>query len=184
MASSQAETAKVIRATLKAAYPSVTFRVRSRSASMMDAVHIRWTDGPTTRDVESLIGKHEYGHFDGMIDLYEYSNVRDDIPQVKYVQTDRDMSPDAHRAIVAHLNEYWGYNLQLIERTYHDHTWLEVDPASDARRGNNSGWQSQDIYREFQGASLICRACNAHTLPYDAYCPQCGNALTADEQAA
>lgn len=175
---SHAAAAKMIRATLKAAFPTVAFTVRSRSFAGGDAVDVRWTDGPTSDAVDALIGQHEYGHFDGSIDLYEYSNVREDIPQVRHVQTRRDMSDDTQRAIVDWLNRYWGYELRLIEREERGRRWLEIDPATDHHTG--AGWQSQEIWRQFVHQSLLCSACGAATLPGDSYCPQCGHALLTD----
>lgn len=182
--STHAATAQAIRTTLKQAWPRVTFRVRSKSFSNGDSVHVDWTDGPTSEAVNALIRQYQEGHFDGMIDLYEYSNRRDDIPQTKFVQAQRDMSAEAQRAIVDYLNRtMYGYNLRLIEREYRGRTWLEIDPSSDAPRGNNSGWQSHDIWREFSAMSLVCPDCGAATLPGDAYCPQCGHALTQEDAA-
>lgn len=64
--SSQAAAAKAIRAELKAAFPGVTFKVTSKSFSMGNDVNIHWTDGPTTKEVDALVSKYEYGHFDGI----------------------------------------------------------------------------------------------------------------------
>jgi hypothetical protein len=38
----------------------------------------------------SLAAKYQYGHFDGMTDMYEYSNPRSDIPQAKFVSVGWD----------------------------------------------------------------------------------------------
>jgi len=43
---SVAETAKLVRAALKAAFPGITFSVRSKSYSMGASISVRWTDGP------------------------------------------------------------------------------------------------------------------------------------------
>ena len=40
--------------------------------------------------LKSEFSKYEYGRFDGMQDLYEYTNVRDDIPQTKYLFIEYD----------------------------------------------------------------------------------------------
>jgi hypothetical protein len=78
-----------IRKILKQNFPTTKFSVTSESYSMGSSVNIIWTDGVTTEQVYKLVKQFQYGHFDGMQDLYEYSNSRDDIPQVKYVQTER-----------------------------------------------------------------------------------------------
>ena len=177
-----AATAKMVRATLKQAFPTVTFSVRSRSFAGGNDVRVEWTDGPTAKEVEALVSQHKYGHFDGMIDLYEYSNVRDDIPQVKYLSPTRRYSREATEAIVAWLNSHWaGYNLRVIDSP---HGSYMIDRASDAPRGNGSGWQSQDVYRELQAMSLLCKDCGAATLPGDQFCPMCGHSLVKLEAIA
>jgi hypothetical protein len=84
--------AKAIRAELKKAFPKVKFNVRSESFSMGDAVRIGWTDGVTTDQVKEIVSKYQYGTFDGMTDSYDITNNRQDLPQVKFVQTSRDFS--------------------------------------------------------------------------------------------
>lgn len=177
--SEHAQAAKQIKATLTKAFPGIKFSVRSDSFAGGDSVDVHYTDGPTTDQVEKLIGQHQYGSFDGMIDLYEYTNVRDDIPQAKYVHSQRSMSQDAMRQTVDHLNRYWGWELKLIERparTYGKHTYpayFEVDPESDGPMPNGWGYKSQYIHRTFSQFSLICS--KGHTLVVgDAYCPECG----------
>jgi|GEM_PF-1717854 len=87
-----AETAKAIRQELKQAFPGIKFSVRSETFSMGDSVRVSWEDGPLSKQVTEIIGKYQYGHFDGMTDMYENSNSRKDIPQTKFVQTRREKS--------------------------------------------------------------------------------------------
>lgn len=84
-----AAAAKAIRGELKEAFPETKFKVTSTSFSMGDAVDVRWTGGPSVEEVEQFTRKYQYGHFDGMTDIYDMSNSRDDLPQAKYVQTHR-----------------------------------------------------------------------------------------------
>jgi len=101
--SSQALCAKAIREELKQAFPNwyaferyvktyTKFSVRGGGYS--STVNIFWTDGPTTSQVEEITEKYQYGHFDGMIDCYEFSNKRNDIPQAKFVFAKREYSED------------------------------------------------------------------------------------------
>ena len=92
--SSHAAAAKAIREELKTAFPSVKFSVTSESFSMGNSVRVDWTNGATEKQVSEIVSKYQYGHFDGMSDMYENSNSRDDIPQTKYVQTSRSMSEE------------------------------------------------------------------------------------------
>lgn len=84
-----AKAAKLIKKELKLAMPAIKFGVRSSNFAGGDSVHIWWIDGPTKQDVQSIVGKYQYGHFDGMDDSYKHSNVNENIPQVMFVQTTR-----------------------------------------------------------------------------------------------
>ena len=106
--SSHAAASAAIRAELKTNFPTVKFSVTSESYSMGNSVHISWTDGPTVKQVEEFSSKYQYGHFNGMEDIYENTNSRDDIPQAKYVSESRTMSKEAEESIITQLSEYYG----------------------------------------------------------------------------
>ncbi len=182
MATRHAAAATAIRRDLKAAFPSIKFRVRSRSFSGGNAVDAEWTDGPTFSQVEAIIGPYQYGHFDGMIDLYEYSNRRDDIPQAKYVHPRRDISPEARRAAVAEVNHRFGWSLRSVTKQHGSHIWEELDHASDVHTG--SGWQSDWVNRTLSESSMLCPDCGAATLPGDAFCPECGTDIGTERAMA
>jgi len=101
--SSHTQTAKHIRQELKKAFPLVKFSVISDSYSGGDSVRISWTDGPTHDMVNELTNKYQYGHFNGMEDIYENTNRRNDIPQSKYVQRSREISDDIRQQVFAYL---------------------------------------------------------------------------------
>lgn len=174
--SPHAAAAKAIRRDLKAAFPGHTFKVRASAFSNGDAVDIHWIDGPTTDEVEKIVGQYEHGHFDGMIDLYEYDNIRRDIPQVKYVMTERRASRAAFKAIIAQLNQRRGWNLVIHPE------WTSVTGESDAPMENGGGYRSHEIWRTFAPLSLYCRACHTGTLPGDTYCAECGHITPQGEQ--
>lgn len=64
-----AETAKLIRAALKAAFPGVKFSVRSDTYSLGASIYVRWTDGPTDPAVRAITESFRASDFDGMIDM-------------------------------------------------------------------------------------------------------------------
>ena len=66
---STTDTAKLIRAQLKAKFPGVKFSVRSDIYSGGSSIRVGWTDGPTGDDVEAVTSNFAGGGFDGMIDL-------------------------------------------------------------------------------------------------------------------
>jgi hypothetical protein len=68
-----AETAKLIRAALKKAFPGVKFSVRSDTYSGGASIRVKWLDGPTDKAVSAVAGVYASGGFDGMIDM-KYSS--------------------------------------------------------------------------------------------------------------
>lgn len=67
-----AETAKLLRAALKAAHPGVKFSVKSHTYSGGASIRVGWTDGPTAPTVDSLVRLYTGGSFDGMTDSMSY----------------------------------------------------------------------------------------------------------------
>lgn len=85
------KTAQAIRNELKALYPHIKFRVSSHTYSGGNSVRVGWVNGPTSDEIcKNVTGKYQYGHFNGMEDIYENDNINNDIPQVKYLFCDRD----------------------------------------------------------------------------------------------
>jgi hypothetical protein len=113
--SSHAAAAAALRTELKTAFPGIRFSVTSDSFAGGDAVRVSWTDGPTTAEVKEFSGKYQYGNFNGMEDIYEYTNSREDIPQAKYVTESRSASDEITEQIKAaliagkHLVEDFGH---------------------------------------------------------------------------
>jgi len=95
-----ANCAGTIKEELKKVFPGVKFSVKSSNFSMGDSVDVSWEDGPTSDLVNDVISKYQYGHFDGMTDMYEYTNRRDDFPQSKYVHGSRQMSKETEAILL------------------------------------------------------------------------------------
>lgn len=64
-----AEVAKMIRKTLKGAFPSVKFSVRTDKYAGGASVYVGWTDGPTDPQVSARVNAYAGARFDGMTDL-------------------------------------------------------------------------------------------------------------------
>lgn len=130
-----AQAAKLMRAELKKAFPNVTFSVRSNNYAGGDSVYVRWTDGPVRDAVSEITGKYQYGHFDGMIDLYEYSNNIEGLPQVKYVLESRDISDEVYEATKAKIAEEFG-----IEDATDENQWMAAF----------NDWSNHVVYRKLE----------------------------------
>lgn len=124
--SEHARAAKNIRKELSIKFPGVKFSVTSESFSMGDSVDIRWTDGPTSSEVDSIVGKYKDGSFDGMVDMYNYDHSAEgeacDIVfgRAKYVQTHRKISDHLFPLIEQALCEAQGvtYNGQYTRELF------------------------------------------------------------------
>lgn len=125
--SSHAGAAAAIKSELQNKFPGIKFSCTSDSFSMGDSVHISWTDGPTTKDVEAISGKYQYGQFNGMEDIYENTNRRDDIPQAKYVSEHRTISEELTESVKIELTKLKIYTDEEI-KSYRD------NPTEEARR--------------------------------------------------
>lgn len=71
---STADTAKLIRKALKAAFPETVFSVRSKVYSGGSSITVGYTDGPPTHAVEDVVKPFAGADFDGMQDLKTYHN--------------------------------------------------------------------------------------------------------------
>lgn len=114
--SEHAAAAKQCRAFVKSL--GLTGSATSDSYSMGSSIRIRATDAnlEQQKQIREFCAQYQYGHFDGMQDLYESNNRRDDIPQVKHVFTEFDFSDaikqSAYEWARAQLN-YEGDSLDL-----------------------------------------------------------------------
>jgi len=135
MKSTQAQVASLIRKELKQAFPTITFKIKSSSFAGGNSVDITWENGPTRDEVDTIVSKYEYSSFDPMHDFCEITNHRDDIPQVKFVQTQRYLSDDLMNALWEHLRKIRG----------------EWENLSHMNEGYNSGgyicYPCAEIYR-------------------------------------
>jgi len=76
---------------LKRAFPNIKFSVRSQSYSMGCNIRVDWILGPTVREVNAIVNKYQYCHFDGMTDMEEYvrGDWTDTFGGAKYVHAER-----------------------------------------------------------------------------------------------
>jgi hypothetical protein len=102
--------AKNIRKELALAFPRIKFSVKSDRFSGGDSIDVYWTDGPTSKQVDAIIGKYAAGSFDGMTDSYDYSHSvwTDAFGDAKYVHTQRHYSDALITDILAQVAERLG----------------------------------------------------------------------------
>jgi hypothetical protein len=135
-------TAALIRKVLKARFPACKFSVTTGRGSMVSSVDIEWTDGPSTKLVNSIVGKFQSGSFNGMTDSYDYDAKADRtftidgqayVAGTRYVSTKRIISADLANKCIAKIAAfhcitgeivvsavpgYFGYDLVPREATH------------------------------------------------------------------
>lgn len=96
-----------IRRMLKSAFPGVKFSVRTEYGSMMDAVNIKWEDGPTQATVDKMLSVFEEGRFDSMRDYYEYMPTEwtRTFGSAKYISTTRSHSDLLLAQVIATIQQ-------------------------------------------------------------------------------
>ena len=104
-----AQAAQLIRKELKTALPGLEFTCKSQTYSMGSSITVGMIDQTheIKEQVEKITAKYIYGSFDGMTDCYNMTNSRDDIPQVKYLFVENDMSDDTRQGIYSLFRKSW-----------------------------------------------------------------------------
>ena len=136
-----AQAAATIRKQLKS--NGIPASVTSDNYSMGSSVTVTLNDPmPATLEaVEKFAAKFQYGSFDGMRDIYNSDNVRDDIPQAKYVSVSPRYSAELKQAAYDYLRGHLvGY--EDAPESYDDAQHQMI----------NNEWVSQTVYRTLRGA--------------------------------
>ena len=130
--SQHAAAAHQIRRELKS--QGVEATVRARTFSGGDAVDVILYDPlpATVEKVEAFARQYQYGSFDGMQDLYEYTNRRDDLPQVKYVQVHTRYSDEIREAVEAYAAEMGLDPWLIFSNQYPNNFWTSRKPRITA----------------------------------------------------
>lgn len=117
-----------LRTQLKRTFPGVKFSVRSSVYSGGDSISVRWTDGPTSKEVEALADRYEAGSFDGMEDLYTYCSTAWTVVfgDAKFVQCSRSHSLEAMKEAIREVCLEYGWELLKVNGS-DGNTWLDCD---------------------------------------------------------
>ena len=85
-----------------------------------------------------MTDKYQYGHFNGMEDIYEYTNSRADIPQVKYLFVNNGMSDAKKQEIWAKVRKQWSGGDEMPE-----------EYAAASNMLFHGQWVSQFVWQQF-----------------------------------
>lgn len=114
------QTAALIRADLKAAYPTVKFSLRIARGTAYGYMDATWTDGPYAPAVDAICNGYRSERFDGMDDSHHvipptmYANPDGTYTEHRYscrgVLTRRDISPEAQawaESVAVRGSQWW-----------------------------------------------------------------------------
>ncbi|NWJ46501.1 MAG: hypothetical protein HXX08_11530 [Chloroflexi bacterium] len=123
--STAAQAAKLIRADMKSEYPDLKVRVTCHNFAGGDSITVEFYDQPPEVEeaIKKLLHKYEFGHFDGMTDMYEYSNWNDALPQTKYLHIDNNRSPEMDAKLEAFALSLYGEDSPQT-KSYEIHTTM------------------------------------------------------------
>ena len=151
--SNHAHAAKLIRTELKK--HGIKGRVRARSYAGGSSVDVYLTDElpATAKKVDEFASQFQYGHFDGMQDMYVISNRNTDLPQVQFVMVQNEFSDEMRQAA-------WDY----ARATYAD----AAEGPEDVREAHNfrvgEMWGDMFVNRILHGHERIYGAQTFWTL--------------------
>ena len=113
---STTDTAKLIRKSLKEAFPTTKFSVVSSKYAGGSSIHIRWIDGPTDAEVSAISDRFAGAYFDGSIDyqgsVYAMMNGEQVHFCANFVFTKRENSDQAVTDAIKALTEKFPGNMR------------------------------------------------------------------------
>lgn len=113
------DASKNCKAELRAKFPGIKFSVKASHFSGGNSLDVSWWMGPTTKEVDAVIGKYKAGSFNSMDDSYDYDHsaesdaIREVLGQMKYVGSDRDYDQTAIHIIVEAMAEIAGDEVDM-----------------------------------------------------------------------
>lgn len=154
------ETAEFIRKALKAAFPGQKFSVTTSYASMTSSTTVRWTDGPTTAEVDAVTDRFSSRGFDGMTDCTTYHEQDVDGQRVSYsgwIHTSRTVSAALlEKAVARFQTERASYGLAPADLAVAVNRWGGVnvvgrDVNTDSGISHADGQYCGDAVNRFAG---------------------------------
>lgn len=178
---SVADTAKLVRAALREAFPKTKFSVRSHGYSMGASISVKWTDGPNREQVESVAKCFEGSYFDSSIDykgsVYHMLDGKKVHMGADSISCDREYSDATIERMLARCAREYGCELRSVEDFRKGRLWNVY-----ACNGTNSmHWSIQEVVHRmaakhtFEVARKSPTAERVEVLGSDRYSLQCGS---------
>lgn len=148
------ETAKLVRKSLKEAFPAIKFSVRANTYSMGDNINVSWDDGPSEAQVDPIVDRFCGAYFDG----------KDDYKGSRYAMmtTEAGLEQVSFAADSIHLSRY--HSDQALERAigavfrrYRENfrdANMPMPTVRDYRNGSLFNVRLQGVHGEYGGDTL------------------------------
>lgn len=152
-----AETAKLVRAALKEAFPGVKFSVKSSTYAGGASINVAYTDGPSASQVEGITSAFQGSYFNGMTD-YKGSNYNSlDGQPVRFgadfIFVNRKFTAPLLTGVVVDVCNKYGFDNEILidgGGEYFGAYIKEVGPNADSLA---RGFAPQDIDRIIREAA-------------------------------
>jgi hypothetical protein len=135
------EVAKIIRGELKTNFPGIKFSVNSDRYAGGSSITVSWTDGPTTKEVDNIVGHYHGASFDGMQDLKEYHESEYNGEVVRfgndYISCNRSYSKAALEEVAQYLYTKYGWNVEIVVTKYEAYFKIQNTPYDYATTVNS-----------------------------------------------
>ena len=127
------ETAALIRYELKQAFPKTQFSVRLQRYSMGSHITVRWTDGPSVRQVEAITDQRYGTGFDSMTDSTTHHDVEYNGEILHFAGSrphcEREISPGFETACTKAWEALDGHERCVLLNNYKFPRWPEDRPG-------------------------------------------------------
>jgi hypothetical protein len=146
------EVAKIIRGELKTNFPGVKFSVKSDRYAGGSSIRVNWYDGPTTKEVESIVGHYHGASFDGMTDSTNFHNSEYKGETVHfsnhYLFCERKYTVAALEEVAKYILDKYGWIVPVIESEYEPYFDHDSYDYSDGSRINTELYEYSFYKRE------------------------------------
>lgn len=126
-----ADTAKLVRAALKEAFPGFKFSVRSKVYSGGASITVEYFDGPLSSDVQSIVRRFEGAYFDGMTDYkgikYNAIDGKEVSFGANFIFVRRNLSAEFLAEVAAGVVKYYQFEVdyEIVPSIYG--AWIKID---------------------------------------------------------
>jgi hypothetical protein len=157
-----AETAKLVRAALKEAFPGVKFSVKSSVYAGGASINIAYTDGPSASQVKGITQTFQGAYFDGMTD-YKGSNYNTlDGQEVRFgadfIFVNRKFTAPMLTGVVVEVCNKYGFDNEILIDSGGEYFGAYIKAVGPNADSLVRGYNTNDIDRIIREEASQCSA--------------------------